>query len=167
MATDQRSHSTSQFAKATKHWGFYKQPRQAKTLARALEATALADPEPSGAIFDIEVDALDPADENESLFHIDNTLSPDFDIPKNAKDDEDSCREEPPENQSIEQPVPHSECQESNGYYERIRSPDSITFEIFPPPGPGSKSKKVSDVRHNARVAFRLFGMLLPLSRFF
>ncbi|KAG9494879.1 hypothetical protein J7337_013108 [Fusarium musae] len=85
--------STSQFAKATKHWGFYKQPRQARTLARALEATALADPESSGAIFDLEVDALHAANENESLFHIDNTLSPDFDRPKSAKDDEDSCKE--------------------------------------------------------------------------
>ncbi|KAF5624614.1 uncharacterized protein FTJAE_10207 [Fusarium tjaetaba] len=93
MAADPRSHSTSQFAKATKHWGFYKQPRQAKTIARALEATALMEPEPSGAIFDIEVDALGADDEHEPLFHIDNTLSPDFDPPKNAKDDEDSCKE--------------------------------------------------------------------------
>ncbi|KLP23466.1 hypothetical protein CEK26_003532 [Fusarium fujikuroi] len=75
--------TTSQFAKATKQWGFYKQPR------RALEATALAEPEPLGAIFDIEVDAFGADDEDEYLFHIDSTL----DTPKNAKDDEDPCKE--------------------------------------------------------------------------
>ncbi|KAI1033957.1 hypothetical protein LB503_010983 [Fusarium chuoi] len=89
MATNQRPHSTSQFAKATKHWGFYKQPRQARTLVQALEATTLLEPEPLGAIFDIEVDAFGADDEDESLFHIDSTL----DIPKNAKDDEDLCSE--------------------------------------------------------------------------
>ncbi|SCV48892.1 uncharacterized protein FFB14_10589 [Fusarium fujikuroi] len=75
--------TTSQFAKATKQWGFYKQPR------RALEATAFPEPEPLGAIFDIEVDAFGADDEDEYLFHIDSTL----DTPKNAKDDEDSFKE--------------------------------------------------------------------------
>ncbi|KAI1044219.1 hypothetical protein LB505_008619 [Fusarium chuoi] len=93
MVADQRLHSTSQFAKATKHWGFYKQPRQARTLVRALEATTLPEPEPLGAIFDIEVDALGADDEDESLFHVDTTLGPNSDIPKNAKGDEDSCKE--------------------------------------------------------------------------
>ncbi|KAJ4051451.1 hypothetical protein NW760_006049 [Fusarium oxysporum] len=85
--------TTSQFAKATKRWGLYKQPRQAQTIVQALEATISPESEPLGAIFDIEVDALGADDENESLFHTVNTLSPDSRIPKNTENDEDSCKE--------------------------------------------------------------------------
>ncbi|KAI7761704.1 hypothetical protein LZL87_013729 [Fusarium oxysporum] len=88
--------TTSQFAKATKRWGFYKQPRQAQTIVQALEATIVPEPEPLDAIFDIEVDASGADDENESLFHTVNTLVLDSETLKNIENDDslsrgDSC----------------------------------------------------------------------------
>ncbi|KAH7232817.1 hypothetical protein BKA59DRAFT_534536 [Fusarium tricinctum] len=60
--------SANQLTKATKRWGFYKQPRQARTMAQAPEASIEQEPEPMDAIFDIEVDALDTIDETEAWF---------------------------------------------------------------------------------------------------
>ncbi|KAF5978826.1 hypothetical protein FCOIX_5628 [Fusarium coicis] len=79
----------SQFAKATKRWGFYKQPRQSQALLHAIEAAMVPEPDPLGAIFEIEVDPSAADDENESLSHTTNAPVPYSQIPKNAEDDGD------------------------------------------------------------------------------
>ncbi|KAF4954218.1 hypothetical protein FGADI_5431 [Fusarium gaditjirri] len=81
----------SQFAKATKRWGFYKQPRQSKAIVQAIETAMVPEPDPLGAIFEIEVDASAADDENESLFQAVNAPIPDSHIPKDTEDDGDVC----------------------------------------------------------------------------
>ncbi|KAJ4111220.1 hypothetical protein NW769_007397 [Fusarium oxysporum] len=151
MVANQRSYSTSQFAKATKRWGLYKQPRQAQTIVQALEATISPESEPLGAIFDIEVDALGADDENESLFHTVNTLSPDSRIPKNTENDEDSCKE--PSQKTGDTLMEAQEGRrKTRGSSSRchpadVKSPiHSINFEMFDLPDSGPKTKHSSDL---------------------
>ncbi|KAF5637769.1 hypothetical protein F52700_4471 [Fusarium sp. NRRL 52700] len=63
--------STNQFSKATKRWGFYKQPRQAQKRMRlpksiAEEKQAPNPLNPLDELFDFEPDILDTIDETES-----------------------------------------------------------------------------------------------------
>ncbi|KAF4443400.1 HET-domain-containing protein [Fusarium austroafricanum] len=87
--------STSQFAKATKRWGLYKQPRQAQTLVQALEATIVQEPVPPGAVFDIEVDALGAIAENETSLQTGIDLIPDSNVLENIEDEPSSSGRDP------------------------------------------------------------------------
>ncbi|KAF4497068.1 amino-acid permease [Fusarium agapanthi] len=65
--------STNQFSKATKRWGFYKQPRQVRPNIQppesiTKEATALIPLNPLEEPFDFEPDVLDTIDEIEACF---------------------------------------------------------------------------------------------------
>ncbi|TVY79619.1 hypothetical protein Focb16_v008167 [Fusarium oxysporum f. sp. cubense] len=124
--------TTSQFAKATKRWGFYKQPRQAKT--KALEAAIVQEPEPLGAIFDIEVDASGADDENASLVHTVDTLVPDSHIPKNTDNEGASCKEPMPENEdtSPEDRNHHQRTRPSTGQCHTADVKTSTRISIAP-----------------------------------
>lgn len=64
--------STNQFCKATKRWGFYKQPRRIRTNVQPTESiTKAAAPNPPNSLeelFDFEPDILDTIDETEACF---------------------------------------------------------------------------------------------------
>ncbi|KAF4979868.1 hypothetical protein FDECE_17988 [Fusarium decemcellulare] len=60
--------SPSQFSKATKRWGLYKQLRQDRTSARAPKATTVQEPGQLGEVFDIEVDVSDAVGEKGTPF---------------------------------------------------------------------------------------------------
>ncbi|PNP76688.1 hypothetical protein FNYG_10107 [Fusarium nygamai] len=67
--------STNQFSKATKRWGFYKQPRQVRTNVQPPESITEEEEEeppnplnPLDDLFDFEPDVLDTIDETEACF---------------------------------------------------------------------------------------------------
>ncbi|KAF5533807.1 hypothetical protein FMEXI_11599 [Fusarium mexicanum] len=60
--------SSNQFSKATKRWGFYKQPRQVQRRTQPSEPITKEEeaPNPLEDLFDFEPDVLDTIDENEA-----------------------------------------------------------------------------------------------------
>ncbi|SCV31962.1 uncharacterized protein FFFS_03063 [Fusarium fujikuroi] len=65
--------SANQFSKATKRWGFYKQPRRVQTSIQPPESITEEDEAPNPLdpleeLFDFEPDVLDTIDETEACF---------------------------------------------------------------------------------------------------
>ncbi|KAF5723464.1 amino-acid permease [Fusarium mundagurra] len=62
--------STNQFSKATKRWGFYKQPRQVRERTQPPESVPEEEeaPGPQEDVFDFEPDVLDTINETEARF---------------------------------------------------------------------------------------------------
>ncbi|KAF4334821.1 heterokaryon incompatibility [Fusarium beomiforme] len=80
--------STNQFSKATKRWGFYKQPRQAPTSVQAPEPIAekVDETDPVEELFDFEPDTFDTIDETEAWVRTGSEYVPDPEILENVED---------------------------------------------------------------------------------
>ncbi|KAF5230746.1 hypothetical protein FANTH_13738 [Fusarium anthophilum] len=115
--TDKANCSTNQFSKATKRWGFYKQPRQVQAKIMPPESTteedkALNPLNPPEELFDFEPDFLDTIDETEACFPADSENVAESQILKDVQGQlpytESNFVSEPPPSVNHWQPEPMS-----------------------------------------------------------